>query len=140
MLARMNSVALITGASRGIGRGIALELARLGWDLVVNYARDAAAAKKTAAQSEGLAKAQGKSIQTAICQANIAKRADRERLLAFTRERFHRIDLLVNNAGIAPETRADLLDVSEESFDRLLEVNAKGAFFLTQLAAKQMVE
>ncbi len=136
----MNPVALITGASRGIGRGIALELARLGYDLVVNYAGNVAAAKRTAEDCVATAKGASKAMRVAICQADISQSADRERLVAFTRAEFGRLDLLVNNAGVAPEVRTDILEATEASFDRLLAINVKGPYFLTQLAAKWMIE
>ena len=136
----MNPVALITGASRGIGRGVALALAKLSHDLVINFVGNQAAAEETAAACQNLAQAVGQRIQAAPCQADISRAADRERLIAFTRQSFGRLDLLVNNAGIAPPVRADLLDATEESFDRLLATNAKGPFFLTQLAARWMIE
>jgi len=136
----MNPVALITGASRGIGRGIALELAKLGHDLVINYAGNAEAAKQTAADCGTHAKAAGKSIRAEICQADISQSADRKKLTVFTREQFGRIDLLVNNAGVAPNVRADILEATEESFDRLIAINVKGPYFLTQLVAKWMIE
>ena len=136
----MNSVALITGASRGIGRGIALELATLGYDLVINYARNAAAAQQTAADCVAAARAAGKAIRAEVCQADIASSADRQKLIQFTKEKLARLDLLVNNAGVAPEVRADILDASEESFDRLIAINVKGPYFLTQLAANWMIE
>ncbi len=136
----MNPVSLITGASRGIGRGIALELTKLGHDLVINYAGNAEAAQKTANDCIATAKAAGKTIRAEVCQADISVGADREKLISFTREKFSRLDLLVNNAGVAPTVRADLLDASEESFDRLIAINVKGPYFLTQLAAKWMIE
>jgi 3-oxoacyl-[acyl-carrier protein] reductase len=136
----MNPVALVTGASRGIGRGIALKLAELGYDLVINYAGNQASAQDTAESCRARAKNQGHTIRAEICQADISRSADRQRLVAFVRGEFGRIDLLVNNAGIAPEIRADLLDATEESFDRLIDVNLKGPYFLTQLAARWMVE
>jgi len=136
----MNPVALITGASRGIGRGIALELAKLGHDLVVNYAGNVEAAQKTAGDCIALAKTADRTIRTEICQADISRSEDRSKLISFTREQFGRLDLLVNNAGVAPAVRADILDASEESFDRLIQINVKGPFFLTQLAAKWMIE
>jgi 3-oxoacyl-[acyl-carrier protein] reductase len=136
----MNLVALITGASRGIGRGIALELARMGYDLVINFAGNKPAATEAAALCEAAAKAAGRSIRAAICRADIAVAADRAALIQFTRDQFGRLDLLVNNAGVAPSVRADILDASEESFDRLIGINVKGPYFLTQLAAKWMIE
>lgn len=138
--ARMNPVALITGASRGIGRGIALELATLGHNLVINYAGNAVAAKKTAEDCVAAAKNQGKTIRAETCQADISQGEHRRRLIEFTRETFGRLDLLVNNAGVAPEVRADILEASEESFDRLMAINVKGPYFLTQLAANWMIE
>lgn len=134
------SSALITGGSRGIGRGIALELADLGWHLVINYAGNQAAAEQTAQDCLARARAAGHSIQIAICQADIGLAHDRERLVAFTRQQFLKLDLLVNNAGVAPETRADLLETTEASFDRLMSVNVKGPFFLTQRLAQWMIE
>ncbi len=136
----MNSVALITGGSRGIGRGIALELAKAGWDLVINYAGHLEAAQKTAADCQTLAITGGCPIRIEICQADISLSADRQKLIEFTRQSFGRLDLLVNNAGIAPAVRADLLEASEASFDQLIQVNLKGPYFLTQLAARWMIE
>ena len=136
----MNQVALITGASRGIGRGIALELAKLGFDLVVNYAGNETAARQTAADCVAQAQAGGKTIRAEICQADISLASDRTRLIDFTRSTFGRLDLLVNNAGVAPSVRADILDAGEESFDRLIAINVKGPYFLTQLAAKWMID
>lgn len=136
----MNPVALITGASRGIGRGIALELARCGYDLVVNYAGNAEAARQTAADCTLAAKSVGKPTAAETCLADISLSADRLKLIEFTRERFGRLDLLVNNAGVAPNVRADILEADEESFDRLISINVKGPYFLTQLAATWMIE
>jgi NAD(P)-dependent dehydrogenase (short-subunit alcohol dehydrogenase family) len=136
----MNLTALVTGASRGIGRGIALELATLGFDLVVNYAGNETAARQTAADCVAQAKAGGKTIRAEICQADISLAADRAKLIDFTRSTFGRLDLLVNNAGVAPTVRADILDAGEESFDRLIAINVKGPYFLTQLAAKWMID
>ncbi len=131
-------VALITGASRGIGRGIALELARAGYDLVINYATNAAAAE--AARAEICAAANRHDTRIELCRGDVSSAADRSALIEFTREKFGRLDLLVNNAGVAPEKRADLLAATEESFDRLIAINLKGPYFLTQLAARWMIE
>jgi NAD(P)-dependent dehydrogenase (short-subunit alcohol dehydrogenase family) len=136
----MNSVALITGASRGIGRGIALELAKIGCDLVINYASNVSAARQTAADCVAAARVAGKTIRAEVCQADISSSAERGKLIGFTRSTLGRLDLLVNNAGVAPEVRADILEATEESFDRLININAKGPYFLTQLAAKWMIE
>jgi 3-oxoacyl-[acyl-carrier protein] reductase len=136
----MNPVALITGASRGIGRGIALELAKLGYDLVINYARNAEAAKKTAKDCIAAARKAGRTIRAEICQADISKSPGRRKLVEFTRSTFGWISLLVNNAGVAPDVRADILEASEQSFDRLMAINVKGPYFLTQQVGKWMIE
>ena len=126
-------VALVTGAGRGIGRGIALGLAERGWAVVVNYRSDAEAATETVRL---VAQAGGRG---AAVQADISDLADRARLVAGTLEQFGRIDLLVNNAGIAPRQRVDILEVSETSYDEVMAVNLKGPFFLTQRVAKAMI-
>lgn len=127
-------VALITGAGRGIGRGIALALAEHGWTVVINYRSNSAAAAETARLAEK-AGSRGLAIQ-----ANVGDGPDRKRLVAETLERCGRIDLLVNNAGIAPRQRADILETSEESYDEVMGVNLKGPFFLTQRVANTMIE
>jgi len=128
-----NFSALITGASRGIGRGIAVELARAGGRVLINYAGNIEAAKET------LKLVEAAGGQGAIAQADVAVAADRVRLVKAALEHFGRIDVLVNNAGVAPNVRADLLDAGEESFDRLFAINLKGPFFLSQLVAKEML-
>ncbi len=136
----MNPVALITGASRGIGRGIALELAKLGYDLVINFVSNQAAAKRTASDCLAQAKVARKKIRVRTFRADVSNTRDRRRLIGFTKATFRRLDLLVNNAGVSPRVRADILEASEESFDRLMSINAKGPYFLTQLAAGWMLE
>jgi 3-oxoacyl-[acyl-carrier protein] reductase len=136
----MNLVALITGGSRGIGRGIALELAKIGCDLVIDYASNVVAARQTAVDCVAAARTAGKTIRAEIWQADIGNSAERQKLIQFTKSTLGRLDLLVNNAGVAPEVRADILEATEESFDRLININAKGPYFLTQLAAKWMIE
>ncbi len=136
----MNPVALITGASRGIGRGIALELAKGGFDLVINYAGNVPAAKRTSSDCVSAGAVKAKTIRAEIFQGDISKSEDRQGLIQFVREKFGRLDLLVNNAGVAPDVRADILEGSEASFDRLISINVKGPYFLTQLAAKWMIE
>lgn len=136
-MAFVNPVALITGGSRGIGRGIALELARAGHDLVINYAGREDAARQTASECEAVA---GGRIRASVCQADIGVAGDRVRLVEHVRGEFGHLELLVNNAGIAPRVRADLLETGEESFDELMRVNVKGPFFLTQQVARWMIE
>jgi NAD(P)-dependent dehydrogenase (short-subunit alcohol dehydrogenase family) len=127
-------VALVTGASRGLGRGIALELARRGWSVGVNYASNEAAAQETVAACTALARQAGQRFVP--IGANIADRAARERLVAAMREHFGTIDALVNNAGIAPRERADILDASEGSFEELVRTNLQAPYFLTQAVAR----
>jgi 3-oxoacyl-[acyl-carrier protein] reductase len=136
----MNPVALITGASRGIGRGVALELAKLGYDLVINFAGNLAAARQTASDCQSATKTANRIARAELCQADIGNSGDRARLIEFTRSTFGRLDLLVNNAGVAPDVRADILEATEASFDRLININVKGPYFLTQLAARWMLE
>ncbi len=126
-------IALVTGSSRGIGRGIAVALGGLGWQVVVNYAGNKTAAEECAA----LITAAGGS---ALCvQGDIGNPADRQRLLAESLAWGGRLDLLVNNAGVAPTVRADLLEAGEDSFDRLIAINLKGPYFLSQAVAKAML-
>lgn len=133
----MKPVALITGSSRGIGRGIALTLARAAThDLVINYAGNESAAREC--QALCLDASLGK-IRVEICQADVARAEDRARLIDFAYQTFTRLDILVNNAGVAPNVRADLLEAGEESFDRLISINLKGPFFLSQAAAQRMI-
>lgn len=136
----MNPVALITGGSRGIGQGIALALARIGHDLVINYVSNEEAARTTRQGCLDQAREAGREIQVEIFRADVAAGADRAALIARVKQRFGRLDLLVNNAGVAPSVRADVLEATEESFDRLIAINVKGPYFLTQLAARWMIE
>ncbi len=121
-------VAIITGASRGIGRAIAIELGRT-HQVIATYRgrRDAAESLQAETGAE-------------IFQCDIASREDRSGLLQFARERFSRLDLLINNAGMAPRERRDVLEATEESFDELIGTNLKGPHFLTQAAARWMME
>ena len=119
---------LVTGASRGIGRGIATELART-HNVIGTYRGRRDAAEELRAQTG-----------CEIFQCDISSRQDRDALIAFARQRFDGLDLLVNNAGMAPRERRDLLEASEESFDELIATNLKGPHFLTQQAARWMAE
>jgi NAD(P)-dependent dehydrogenase (short-subunit alcohol dehydrogenase family) len=127
----MNSkTAVITGGSRGIGLAVARRLASEGYAISVFSTReiDARALFPEADAGNVLAVA-----------GDVSRGPDRKRLVEETVKRFGRIDVLINNAGIAPRVRADLLEMSEESWDGVMGVNAKGAMFLTQLAANQML-
>jgi len=129
----MNKTILVTGGSRGIGRGICVELARRGWSVGINYAGNREAAEKTLALCrEAATDAEQK---FAVLQADITDADARKSMVAEAYRFFGRLDALVNNAGIAPAVRADLLEMGEDSFDRVMGVNLKAPFFLTQLVA-----
>ncbi len=130
-------VALVTGASRGIGRAIAIELARVGCDAMINYVSNQAAAEEA---RDAVRSAGGDDTHVAICQADIASIEDHARLLDATRSEFGRLDILVNNAGVASGKRVDLLEATTESFDRLININLRGPYFLSQAAARWMIE
>ena len=136
----MNPTALITGSSRGIGRAIAIGLAGLGFDVVINYASQREAAGETARACVRAGQLEGRTIHAPVVQADISSGADRQRLMDAARTATGRLDLLVNNAGVAPLERADLLEATEESFDRVMNTNVRGPYFLTQLAARWMLE
>ena len=121
-------VAVITGASRGIGRGIALELAAT-HRIVATYKGRLDAAQSLASETGA-----------AIFQCDISSAEDRNNLLAFTKQTFGRLDLLVNNAGMPQRERKDILEAGEDSFDEIISTNLKGPHFLTQAAAKWMIE
>ena len=126
-------VALVTGASRGLGRGIAIAAAAQGLSVAINYASNAEAAAETATLcAQAATREQQRFVPV---RGDIGSREDRASLLAQTLEAFGRIDALVNNAGIAPRVRADLTETSEASFEELLRVNLQGPFFLTQAVA-----
>jgi NAD(P)-dependent dehydrogenase (short-subunit alcohol dehydrogenase family)/2,4-dienoyl-CoA reductase-like NADH-dependent reductase (Old Yellow Enzyme family) len=135
-------VALITGASRGIGRGIAIELARLGFCVAINYVQShesaieaAALCEQAALESTPAAPKNSVSPRFGVFRADISNASDRAGLLQAVQERFGWVDLLVNNAGVAPQARLDLLQAGEESFDRLMNTNVRGPYFLTQALA-----
>ncbi|HCK10535.1 MAG TPA: 3-ketoacyl-ACP reductase, partial [Candidatus Latescibacteria bacterium] len=126
--------AIITGSSRGIGRGIAISLAEAGHDIMINYTRNEDAAKEAAAEVAS------RGVKSEICQANVTKIEDGKALIDRTIAKFGRLDLLVNNAGIAPSVRADLLDAETDSYDEVMATNLRGPYFLTQYAANKMIE
>jgi len=123
-------VALVTGGARGIGAGIAVELARKGCDVAV---LDVTSAEETTAQVVAAGR-KGLAVT-----GDVTCPGDRARALAAVEEAFGRLDVLVNNAGVAPKVRADILEVTEDSYDRVMGINLKGPYFLTQAVAKWMI-
>lgn len=130
--ATSTKTALVTGASKGVGRGIAYGLAQAGWDLVVNYHSDQAGAEETRAVIEGMGR------RCLIVPGDVGDKAEVESLFAQALESFGRLDCLVNNAG--RQTWASLLELREEDWDRTLRTNLKGSFLCTQVAARHMIE
>jgi len=125
-------VALVTGGSRGLGRGICLELARHNYAVAINYAGNDEAARET----ERLL---GPEADTRVIQGDVAVAGDRDRLVEEVLATWGRIDVLVNNAGITSPGRLDILDATEENWERVLGVNLKGPFFLSQRVAREML-
>lgn len=136
----MNPSAIITGASRGIGRGIAIGLAAEGYDLVINFASSPEKAEEAKDKCLEAAEASGKLIKVQTIKANIGVASEREHLIQQARKNFDRLSLFVNNAGITSIGRADVLEANEENFDKLMAINLKGPYFLSQLAARWMIE
>jgi NAD(P)-dependent dehydrogenase (short-subunit alcohol dehydrogenase family) len=131
-------VVLVTGAGRGLGRGIALQLAQEGCSVAINYAGNLVAAEETASLCRQAAASADQAFVP--LQADIGSKVDRARLVRETLARLGRIDALVNNAGMAPRVRADLPVASEESFEELLRVNLQGPYFLTQAVARHWLD
>lgn len=127
----MRKIAVVTGSRRGIGLGIAQTLGKNGYTVVLSATAPHADEVVEALQAEG--------IDSVYRRCDISVAADREALLDFAISTYGRLDLLVNNAGVAPTARLDLLETTEESFDRLMQVNLKGTFFLCQHAANRMI-
>jgi NAD(P)-dependent dehydrogenase (short-subunit alcohol dehydrogenase family) len=122
--------ALVTGASKGVGKGIALEVARSGCDVAINYHSDATGADSTAAEIQALGR------QAMTVKANVGISADVEAMFLAVSNRFPKLDILVNNAGV--QTWKALLDLEESEWDRVIDTNLKGTFLCTQRAARQM--
>ncbi|GHT60063.1 3-ketoacyl-ACP reductase [Spirochaetia bacterium] len=127
----MKKTAIISGGRRGIGRGIAVRLAKDGFNVVINGVSPLTA-------DDTFDDIGGK--EYLYVQGDISVARDRERILNETLNRFGAVHVLVNNAGVAPKNRADLLDMTEESFDQVMGINARGTMFLTQAVAKQMLK
>lgn len=129
----MKPIALITGGSRGIGYGIAEHLARAGFDLAINGMR------AETAVTEALDGLRSFGAAVLYCPGDVASGEARAAMLATIRERFGRLNVLVNNAGVAPKERRDILEATEASFDHVLSTNLRGPYFLTQAVANWMV-
>jgi 3-oxoacyl-[acyl-carrier protein] reductase len=127
-------VALVTGGSRGIGLGIATVLADNGFDLAINGVR----AESEVSDALVVLKKRGAAV--CYCRGDVGEASDRQEIVATVRDKLGRLDVLVNNAGVAPSPRVDILDATEESFDRVVGINLKGPYFLTQLVARWMIE
>jgi 3-oxoacyl-[acyl-carrier protein] reductase len=131
-MASEKRVALVTGGARGIGLGIALRLSQDGFAI-------AASGRRTADETKAMEEIRERGAEVMYVQADVAHGAERARLLQAVEERFGRLDVLVNNAGIAPRVRADILEAQEEHFDEVMATNLKGPYFLTQAAAQWMI-
>lgn len=129
----MKQVALVTGGSRGIGLGIVQSLALSGFDVAINGVRPAEAVEDVLVQIRSLG------ADVIYCPGNIAVKADRNRIIGQVKNHFNRLNVLVNNAGIAPRERRDVLTATEESFDEVMNTNLKGPYFLTQEVANWMI-
>ncbi len=127
-------VALVTGGARGIGLGIALELAEESFDIAIADVQDEAAV------SENISKLRGGGAKVLYCRCDISSATDRKAALVKIKGELGRLNVLVNNAGVAPSVRADILDAGEESYERVMKINLQGPYFLTQAAAKMMIE
>lgn len=130
----MKPVALVTGGSRGIGFGIAKKLAEAGYDLGINGVRPESDAQANLEELKSLGS------KVVYLQGNIAEKTDRKSIIEGLKAHFGKIDVLVNNAGVAPRVRCDVLEVTEEDYDHLMNINEKGTFFLTQEIAKWMLD
>lgn len=133
-MAEKKPVALVTGGSRGIGLGIAKALAKDGYDIAVNGMRPEDQVTATLEELRALG------AEVAYCRGDIGTPESRAAILDGVRSAFGRLNLLVNNAGVAPKERKDILEASEESYAYVLDTNLKGPYFLTQAAANWMIE
>ena len=129
-----SKVAIVTGSSRGIGKGIALSLAKEGWRIVINYHTNDTAAEEAKEEVEKLGG------QGLVIQADMGDIDSFPLLVDETIDTFGKIDMLVNNAGIAPRQRIDMLKVGAQSYNEVMAINLRGPFFLTQLVANRMID
>ena len=130
----MNRVAFITGGSRGIGYGIAKELAKNKFDLAINGVRPANEVQKVIDELKTYG------VDVIYCQGDISSANARQSMINEIKDHYGRLNILVNNAGVAPKERKDILEGSEESFLHVLTTNLQGPYFLTQTAANWMIE
>jgi NAD(P)-dependent dehydrogenase (short-subunit alcohol dehydrogenase family) len=130
----MKKIALVTGGSRGIGLGIAEHLAKSGFDLAINGMRPEEAI------TDVLRRLREMGSDVIYCQGDIASREDRINMLAAVSNHFGRLNVLVNNAGVAPKERRDILEATEESFEYVMTTNLQGPYFLTQKVANWMID
>src|SRR2546423_9643755 len=130
---QMRRVALITGGSRGIGLGIAKELAKNNFDLAINGTRSSNEVENVLQELKNF------DVDVIYCRGNISSSEGRKNILQQAQDHFGKLHVLVNNAGVAPKERKDVLDATEESFDDVLSVNLKGPYFLMQQAANWMI-
>ena len=136
--AETRRIALVTGGSRGIGRGIVLELARAGMDVaIVSVSADPAVTDRGAYKVRAEVEQIGR--RAVVIKADVAAEADWQRILDETLDAYGAVDLLVNNAGVSLEQRFDILETTTASYDRVTGINLRGPFFLTQLVAQQMI-
>ncbi len=134
-------VAIVTGGSRGIGRGIALELANLGYDITIahfDFDSQGKPDEKKGLETQKEIKTLGAKCE--VMRADVSNPKDRAALVNLAKSKFGRCNLLVNNAGVAPSKRMDILEATEESYDRVMTINLKGPYFLTQMVANWMIE
>ncbi|WP_198675457.1 3-ketoacyl-ACP reductase [Pleomorphovibrio marinus] len=129
----MKKVALVTGGSRGIGLGIAICLAKEGFDLAINGMRAEADTKDSLEELRALG------TEVLYCRGDVGDSAQRQSIMDSIKEKYGRLNVLVNNAGVAPKERKDILEATEESFDYVLKTNLNSAYFLSQAAANWMV-
>lgn len=129
----MNRVALVTGGSRGIGLGIATALAQEGFDIAINGVRDEGAV------TEVMASLQAIGVKVIYCQGDIGNTEHRAGIVDKIKKEFGRLHVLVNNAGVAPKERKDILEATEESFEYVVKTNLQGPYFLTQAVANWMI-
>jgi 3-oxoacyl-[acyl-carrier protein] reductase len=130
----MKRIALVTGGTRGIGFGIGVQLAANDFDLAVNGTRLASDVEET------IKKLKDFGNDVIYCRGNISSSIDRENIIRQVNEHYGKLDVLVNNAGVAPKERRDILDATEESFDDVISTNLKGTYFLTQRVANWMIK